>query len=225
MAGLGNRAGIRAADFPDWVLVGERIQRRKHVMISPLARWFQDSTLFFREWMVDPKRTGSVTPSSRHLSAAMAGWLPENPDSYVLELGPGTGAVTHRLLENGLREDRLIVIEANPKLARVLRQRFSRAHIVCGDAWELDGILGAMSPGVASVGAVISSLPLVSFSPEMAASLVRKIDACLEPSGYLVQFSYSIHRKRSRGSDGFHQHASRIVWRNFPPARVHVYRK
>src|SRR5882672_5734021 len=105
-------------------------------MISTFAQWFLDSTLFFREWVVNPKRTGSVTPSSKHLSAAMSKWLPDNPDSYVLELGPGTGVVTNYLLENGVREDRLIVIESNPNLVRMLRTKFSRAHIIYGDAWE-----------------------------------------------------------------------------------------
>ena len=45
------------------------------------------------------------------LGEAMARWLPRNPESYVLELGPGTGAVTDALLKYGLRENRLLAIE------------------------------------------------------------------------------------------------------------------
>lgn len=195
------------------------------IMISTLARWLTDRTYFFREWLLDPRRTGSITPSSVYLSAAMAEWLPNSLDSYVLELGPGTGVVTNQLIKNGVRADRLIVIESNRGLADLLRTRFDRSHVICGDAWESDEILKGLSPGVQSVGAVISSLPLANFSQEKAASLSRKIEAFLEPSGYLVQFSYAIHRKRSRGSDGFRLLASHIVWRNFPPARVHVYQK
>jgi len=73
-----------------------------------------DSTLFLREWIVNPQRTGAVAPSSPQLAAAMARWLPRDPESYVLELGPGTGAVTDALLKRGLREDRLVAIEHNP---------------------------------------------------------------------------------------------------------------
>ena len=68
----------------------------------------------------------------------MARWLPRNPESFVLELGPGTGAVTDALLKHGLREDRLIAIENNPTLAKLLRKRFPRAQIITGDAWDLD---------------------------------------------------------------------------------------
>ncbi|HEX7652265.1 MAG TPA: rRNA adenine N-6-methyltransferase family protein, partial [Verrucomicrobiae bacterium] len=100
-----------------------------------------DSTVFLREWLANPQGTGAVAPSSPQLGAAMARWLPRNPDAYVLELGPGTGAVTDALLKHGLREDRLIAIEFNPNLAKLLRQRFPQARIITGDAWELDALL------------------------------------------------------------------------------------
>ncbi|HWY31677.1 MAG TPA: rRNA adenine N-6-methyltransferase family protein, partial [Candidatus Acidoferrum sp.] len=100
-----------------------------------------DSTVFLREWIVNPQRTGAVAPSSPQLASAMARWLPRDPESYVLELGPGTGAVTDALLKRGLRQDRLVAIERNPTLAKLLRKRFPRAQIIDGDAWELDVLL------------------------------------------------------------------------------------
>jgi phosphatidylethanolamine/phosphatidyl-N-methylethanolamine N-methyltransferase len=110
-------------------------------MAKKLLAALGDTTLFLQEWLANPQRTGAVAPSSPKLAAAMARWLPSNPESYVLELGPGTGAVTEALLERGLREDRLVAIENNPKLARLLRHRFPHAHIITGDAWKLDDLL------------------------------------------------------------------------------------
>ena len=184
-----------------------------------------DSTLFLREWLANPQGTGSLTPSSPQLGAAMARWLPRNPDSYVLELGPGTGAVTDALLKRGLREDRLIAIEYNPNLAKLLRKRFRSAHIITGDAWELDTLLAELPQPVASVGAVISSLPLLNFSKTQADLLAKKIRAILEPRGRWVQYSYHIVKDRSRGADDFRMISSKIVWWNLPPARVHVLQK
>ena len=94
-----------------------------------------------REWFVNPQRTGAVAPSSPQLAAAMARWLPADPESFVLELGPGTGAVTDALLKRGLREDRLVAIENNPTWRELLRERFPSAHIIIGDAWHLDDLL------------------------------------------------------------------------------------
>jgi phosphatidylethanolamine/phosphatidyl-N-methylethanolamine N-methyltransferase len=184
-----------------------------------------DSGLFLREWFADPQRTGSVMPSSPKLAAAMARWLPTDPDSYVLELGPGTGAVTAALVGRGLREDRLVAIEQSPTLARLLRKRFPSARIITGDAWHLDELLLGRNDPITSVGAVISSLPLVNFPLEQAERLAEKIRTVLEPQGNWVQYSYHIHKRRTRGTARFHLLASKIVWLNLPPARVNVYQK
>lgn len=184
-----------------------------------------DTRLFLQEWFANPQRTGSVAPSSPQLSAAMAQWLPTNPDSFVLELGPGTGAVTDALIKRGLREDRLVAIERNPKMARLLREKFPRAQIINGDAWHLDHLLLSRREPIESVGAVISSLPLLNFPPEEAESLTQKIRSVLEPDGNWVQYSYHLGKRQVRGAASFTLRASKIVWLNFPPARVSVFKK
>ena len=107
-----------------------------------------DSSLFLREWLANPQRTGSIAPSSPMLTSTMARWLPRDSESYVLELGPGTGAVTAALLKRGLREDRLIAIEHNPALAIHLRKRFPLALIITGDAWQMDELLRQHFPAI-----------------------------------------------------------------------------
>lgn len=194
-------------------------------MAKKLIAALTDTTLFLQEWIANPQRTGSVAPSSPQLAAAMARWLPANPESYVLELGPGTGAVTHALIKYGLREDRLVAIEHNPKMARLLREKFPRAHIISGDAWQLDDLLHALAQPVKSVGAVISSLPLLNFPPAQAEALTKKIRAVLEPDGHWVQYSYHLGKKQVRGAASFRLRDSKIIWLNFPPARVSVFRK
>ncbi|HEX9048878.1 MAG TPA: methyltransferase domain-containing protein [Verrucomicrobiae bacterium] len=184
-----------------------------------------DSTLFLREWLANPQRTGAVAPSSPQLGAAMARWLPHDRESFVLELGPGTGAVTDALLKHGLRQERLIAIERNPTLAKLLRKRFPHAHIIAGDAWDMDKLIAGLPKRVDSVGAVISSLPLLNFPPEQAEALALKIRQVLAPEGKWVQYSYRIHKLRTRGTSTFKLHASKIVWFNLPPARVSVFRK
>jgi phosphatidylethanolamine/phosphatidyl-N-methylethanolamine N-methyltransferase len=194
-------------------------------MAKKLITALTDSSVFLREWFANPQRTGSVAPSSPQLATAMAQWLPENRNCFVLELGPGTGAVTEALIKNGLPEEKLVAIERNPKLARLLREKFPRAQIVTGDAWKLDDLLRRRREPIESVGAVISSLPLLNFPVEEAEALAQKIRAVLEPGGNWVQYSYQIHKLRPRGASSFRLHASKIVWFNLPPARVSVFRK
>jgi phosphatidylethanolamine/phosphatidyl-N-methylethanolamine N-methyltransferase len=194
-------------------------------MAKRLIATLNDTTLFLQEWFANPQRTGSVAPSSPQLAAAMAHWLPADPESFVLELGPGTGAVTQALIERGLREDRLVAIERNPKMARLLREKFPRAQIIIGDAWHLDHLLRSRREPIESVGAVISSLPLLNFPHAEAEALTQKIRAVLEPHGNWVQYSYHLGKNQIRGASSFQLHASKIVWLNFPPARVSVFQK
>jgi phosphatidylethanolamine/phosphatidyl-N-methylethanolamine N-methyltransferase len=194
-------------------------------LAKKLRTTLTDTTLFLQEWLANPQGVGAVAPSSPKLAAAMAHWLPEDPDSYVLELGPGTGVVTEALLQRGLRQERLVAIEQNSKMARMLRDKFPRAQIITGDAWKLDDLLRRRREPVEKVGAVISSLPLLNFPRAEAEKLADKIRGVLEPHGKWVQFTYRIHRLRPRGTSSFRLHASKIVWLNLPPARVSVFRK
>jgi phosphatidylethanolamine/phosphatidyl-N-methylethanolamine N-methyltransferase len=192
-------------------------------MAKRLIAALNDTRFFVVEWLANPQRTGAVAPSSPKLTEAMARWLPASRDSHVLELGPGTGAVTTALLKQGLRQERLVAIENNPKMAEVLRERFPRATIITGDAWHLDRLLE--EHGITEVGAVFSSLPLMNFPEQEAEVLAGKIRAVLQPRGRLVQYSYHIGRLRTRGGSQFRMIASHIVWFNFPPARVSVFQK
>jgi phosphatidylethanolamine/phosphatidyl-N-methylethanolamine N-methyltransferase len=194
-------------------------------MAKKLISALTDTTLFLQEWLANPQRTGAVAPSSPKLAAAMARWLPSDPESFVLELGPGTGAVTQALIKRGLREERLVAIERNPKMARLLRQRFPRAHIITGDAWQLDVLLRECHEPIESVGAVISSLPLLNFTPAEAGTLVEKIRAILDHGGKWVQYSYHLGNGHHKSATHFRRLASKIIWLNLPPARVNVYQK
>jgi len=167
---------------------------------------------------------GAVVPSSAGLSRAMSHWLPENPREWVVELGPGSGPVTEALLKRGLAPDRLLSVEKSPELAKMLHGRFPGVRIVEGDAGELDKLV-LEHTGQRQVGAVISSLPLRSFPQDLEERVTRKIHEVLRPGGCWVQFTYHFHKRRINGSKPFDLQSTAMIWLNFPPARVLVYRK
>jgi len=95
-----------------------------------------DATL--REIRVSPVKTlGQNFLHDRNL----ARWIVEKaeltPDDYVVEIGPGLGALTEFILESGAR---VLAIEKDLRLADFLRKRFgnSRLEIIHGDALEFD---------------------------------------------------------------------------------------
>ena len=194
-------------------------------MVRQLRANLSSTTLFLQELLLSPQQIGALLPSSRNLAGAMADWLPEDPDAFVLELGPGTGAVTDALFRRGLRQDRLVAIEKSPRLASLLRHKFPCAQILTGDACHLDRLLRRHTPEIGRVGAVISSLPLQIFSREAAQILGRKIRSILQPAGVWVQYSYHLGSRHPRAASQFQLLTSDVVWRNLPPARINVYQR
>jgi phosphatidylethanolamine/phosphatidyl-N-methylethanolamine N-methyltransferase len=175
--------------------------------------------LFLSELAKRPKQMGTVWPSSPALAEAMARWLPENKTELMLELGPGTGIVTEKLLEAGLPEEKLVAVEKSERLAGFLRERFPKARIISGDALELDQVLSGLK-----FGAVFSSLPLKVFSPEQVERISAAIHNVLVPGAHWVQYSYQIINGHAPAKS-FHAVDSEIVWQNLPPAKVSVYRR
>ena len=194
-------------------------------MTKDLRANLNATSLFVSELLLYPQQIGAVLPSSRHLAGVMAGWLPPDPNDYVLELGPGTGVVTQALFERGLRQDRLVTIEKSARMANLLRERFPKAHVINGDACQLDKLLRRQIKDLDCVGAVISSLPLRMFTPEAAKALAGKIRAVLRPDGRWVQYSYWLGTGRHDATSRFDLLSTRVVWLNLPPARVSIYQR
>lgn len=183
-----------------------------------------DTTLFLKEAFCSPRQIGALLPSSRSLAEAMARCLPNDPDAYVVELGPGTGKVTQALLNSGLAPSQLVAVEKSEKLSRHLRDRFPGVQILTGDAFALDNIAREHLPASRPLDAVISSLPLRNFSAEAVNRFCRTISSVLKPGGVMVQYSYHIHHARIHGLEQLQREQSQIIWRNMPPARVYLYR-
>jgi phospholipid N-methyltransferase len=123
--------------------------------------WSGEKALFFRHWRRRPLGIGAVLPSSAAVAAAMAGALNLSRPGIVLELGGGTGSLTHGLLASGCPPERLISIEREPGLAALLRRRFPAIRVIEGDAAALGDILDAHETG--RLAGVVSSLPIKWF--------------------------------------------------------------
>src|SRR5579884_3663093 len=113
--------------------------------ISKKALRLDDEVQFIRSWIEKPLRTGAVIPSSKALARTMARHVDPTAEGPVIELGPGSGLVTAALVEQGIDQSRLVLIEFNSDFCRLLRTRYPEATVVQGDAYRLrrlvDGIV------------------------------------------------------------------------------------
>lgn len=182
---------------------------------------------FLRAFARAPLRTGAIAPSSAALTAAMCAPLPAG-DPVVVELGPGTGVFTAGIQRRLAGRGRHLAIELDPGFAGDLTRRFPAVDIVCADAVRLPAILA--DRGLTGVDAVVSGLPWAAFA---GGELVDVIAAALAPDGVHVQFTYSwtrwaapARRRLAQARAVFAQvEVGPVVWRNLPPADVHVARR
>ena len=166
---------------------------------------------------------GAVMPSSRLLARTMAQYVDVDSEGPVIELGPGTGAITKALIDRGVDQKRLVLVEYNPGFCALLRDRYPHAKVVQGDAYKLRDLLWDVLKDPAS--AVVSGLPLVTKPMLTRLKLIRDAFAALAPGAPFVQFTYSVAPPIPKSLPGVSTEASERIWMNLPPARVWVYRK
>ena len=182
-----------------------------------------DEVRFLRTWIEKPLHVGAVMPSGRLLARTMAHYVDADSSGPVVELGPGTGAITSALIERGVDQKRLVLVEYNPGFCALLRDRYPHAKVVQGDAYALrDSLRNVLA---APACAVVSGLPLVTKPMQTRLKLIRDAFQALAPGAPFVQYTYSVAPPIPKSLPGVSTEASERIWMNLPPARVWVYRK
>jgi phospholipid N-methyltransferase len=161
-----------------------------------------------------PASTGALLPSSRALADAMA--RAATGADLVVELGAGTGPVTHALLHRHQGVP-LIVVEWQASLARRLKVRYPLADVRQASAKHVvDSLID--KPGRVIL---VSSLPFRSLPKDVAAETVDSICRFLtdNPCRKLVQFTYQ-PRAPFAAPRNLRWKRTSVVWRNTPPAGI-----
>jgi phosphatidylethanolamine/phosphatidyl-N-methylethanolamine N-methyltransferase len=209
-----------------------------------------DYRVFWRQFRNSYHTTGAVLPSGRGLSRALAHFVrhertPSNgapSPRRILEVGPGTGAVTAQIAREMRPDDQLTLVERNEEFVGYLRELLNsqaafqsarnRIHLVHSSLEDL--------PDDEPYDLIISGLPLNNFSIELVDCLLAKMQKLLAPGGVLSFFEYVAIRRakaivssrggreRLRGIErvladllGKFEIRRDLVLANVPPAWVH----
>lgn len=180
-----------------------------------------DTAAFLRAWIADPFQVAAVVPSGEALAALITREL--GPQcAPVVELGPGTGSFTRAMLDRGLKEEDLFLVEAHADFARMLAIRFPQAKVLCLDATRMPAGLG-LDKGV-SVGAVVSGLPILAMSAADQLRILARCFGVMRPDASFYQFTYGPTCPVSRAVlDRLGLTAARMgsTFKNLPPASVY----
>jgi phosphatidylethanolamine/phosphatidyl-N-methylethanolamine N-methyltransferase len=176
---------------------------------------------FFGEFRRSFHTTGSVLPSSRFLARALARPLEgARPAACVLEVGPGTGAVTCEIARRLRPDDRLDCVEINEHFARLVRERIDSDEVFAPHAGRVRVIHAPVEEvaGESAYDFIISGLPLNNFAAGQVEAIFATFRRLLRPGGVLSYFEYALVRRLKmpfvgRGERGRLRDVGRVVGR------------
>jgi phospholipid N-methyltransferase len=179
-----------------------------------------DVQTFFRAWIENPLQVASITPSSDTLSKLITSEI-SSMTGPVIELGPGTGVFTRALVDQGVKEKDLTLIECGSDFAAMLQSRFPNARVLQMDAQRL----AQLQPYKGwPVGAVVSGLPLLSMPARKVFAILMGCFRQMGANGRFYQFTYGPRCPvQRRILDRLGLKAVFIGWtyNNIPPASVY----
>ena len=180
-----------------------------------------------KEFVRDPSGIGTVIPSSRQLAKAMTSDIGIEKARTVVEIGPGSGVFTVRILELISAETKYFLVELNSRMYKHLTEKFPDVKIYNESAENLSEILKREEVDFADV--VVSGLPWASFPPGLQHKLLDVIYSSLSKGGIFTTYGY-IQGKIMPGGLSIRKllkkhfntvESSKTIWQNLPPAFVY----
>ncbi len=210
-----------------------------------MASRIADCRLFLTEFRRNFRTTGAILPSGRRLSAALVHFVREpavHRPRRILEVGPGTGAVTRHLIRSMQPSDRLDLVELNRSFVECLNNRFRSDPEFQGAAQRCRVLHCPIEnlPTETNYDVILSGLPMNNFAVvevERILGILRRLarsDATVSFFEYMAvrrfkaAVSGAAERARLRGIGQVvggllkdHEIRRDWIWSNFPPAYVH----
>src|SRR5262249_39621517 len=149
---------------------------------------FQNHRVFWRQFREQFHTTGAILPSGRALGRALARHVePSGVPKRILEVGPGTGAVTEQIVRRLGGTDHLDLVELNDEFVRLLGDRFAREETF-REVAPRTRILHQAVQELSSereYDLIISGLPLNNFSADDVRLILATFSKLLRSGGTL----------------------------------------
>ncbi len=156
--------------------------------------FWEECGAFFREFQRTFHTTGAILPSGRFLAWALTKHLAQPRRACrLLEVGPGTGAVTRAIVRHLGPEDLLDAVEINARFVRLLEERIRRDRVFAPWREQINVIHAGVEDliGEAVYDYIVSGLPLNNFSSGEVRRIFSTYERLLKPGGTLTYYEYA----------------------------------
>jgi phospholipid N-methyltransferase len=147
-----------------------------------------DRLRFLRAFAANPRQVGAILPTSRLAVRDMLDMADVPAARLVVELGAGTGVQTGEVLARMGPDARLLALEIDPALVRILEERFDdpRLHVISDSA---ENLVKHLDGDLADV--VVCALPFTSLEPGLRKRILDTLPRALTPGGVALVIQYS----------------------------------
>jgi phosphatidylethanolamine/phosphatidyl-N-methylethanolamine N-methyltransferase len=181
------------------------------------------SLLFFKRVLANPVQVGYIVPSSRFLTTRTAKFIDFSRDRVVVELGPGEGCHTRKIVRRMNPGSRLILIELDEHFSKHLELQFAddpRVSVVNANALHLEETLVGL--GISEPDYIVSGIPFTIMEKELKEKLLSSIADSMGPDSRFITYQASLQISN-------HEHFSLVrrehCMLNVPPLHVMELRK
>ncbi len=181
------------------------------------------SLLFFKRVLANPVRVGYLVPSLPFLTRRTAGFIDFSKAGTVIELGPGEGCHTRRILRRMKSGSRIILIELDECFAAHLEQQFfddDRVTVVHANAIHLAEILKKLD--ASNPNYIVSGLPFTIMERSLRETLFKSIATAMGPDSRFITYQASL---RMSDHELFELIRSEHCLLNVPPLHIMELRK
>lgn len=199
--------------------------------------------VFLREGLRNFRDTGTVCATSRWAAKALTNPLREaSTVQNILELGPGTGSVTVKILRDMSVGDKLTLCEINPRFMEALKKRLATNEDFIKHQSNITFFQGAVQDltEAETYNIIVCALPFLNFEVETVQEIFGKLHRVSTDDTVMTYYQYiglrdlgkvvaaPERRKRMAELEKFfdkkhatNQIAHERVWLNVLP--IHIY--
>lgn len=204
----------------------------------------KDNIVFFRECLKEFEKTGTAFPTSKWAASALTDPLRgKRGPKRILEIGPGTGPVTVKILEDMAPEDRLMICEINPRFMQALKENLADNPNFIAHRDRIEFFEGPVQelPEHQHYDVIVCALPFLNFELQTVEEIFTKLKRVGAPGTVMTYYQYigmrSLSRavssprtrQRMRELDSFfdsmyakHLTGKKRVWLNLLPINIYT---
>jgi len=182
------------------------------------------SLLFFKRVLANPLRVGYVVPSSPFLTGQVARRLDFSKPRIVVELGPGEGCHTRKIVRRMDPASKLILIELDEEFVGHLKKSFvndPRVTVLHTDALHLPDVLQKL--GHTRCDYLVSGLPFLVIEEKIRTRILQNIAEVMDEKSRFI--TYQVTAQLCDQDHLFELAGKEYCPLNIPPINVFEFKK